>query len=552
MTKLIYLIALLGVVASCNFYNNQYTNELKSLDAQLEEHPEMVWDSLKKMNTKNFNESQQAYYYLLSVSATDKNYEYLENDSTLSIALDYYTEHRNDLYNLARAQYYTGKYQQKKQRYKEAYEFYKRAETNFKESKEKNQHLLGLIYYQLALIQKQQENLSEAETLCQKSYEIFTEIKDTISAIYALEQISVIEIKLKKFDKAKENLDKSLDLISQTNKNSKPFFEAKNSTLGAISLFYRKTGNSELSLEYCKKCFSLFKQYNKEITSRYYYNILIIYNAQNKMDSTKMYCNKMIEAAKRENNATNLFNGYRILSILEAKGGDYKKACELNLVYNKLKDSINEVINYNNLLEVEKKYNKAEAERLLYKAKNSKLKAYFSIPIIILFSILIGIFLYNRHKKLKIEYNRLSKMVKHTEWGFLVTKEFITENHIAYDELERMLNREKGMNNINVELYNKFHDALIQQKANYSGRLFDRLTNFDGNFGTKFQQLFPDFSTDELLMATMLHHQWKISDMTTIFHVSLDALRKRKARLAHKISAKLNREIDLDDYLTHL
>lgn len=143
-------------------------------------------------------------------------------------------------------------------------------------------------------------------------------------------------------------------------------------------------------------------------------------------------------------------------------------------------------------------------------------------------------------------------MVKHTEWGFLVTKEFITENHIAYDELERMLNREKGMNNINVELYNKFHDALIQQKANYSGRLFDRLTNFDGNFGTKFQQLFPDFSTDELLMATMLHHQWKISDMTTIFHVSLDALRKRKARLAHKISAKLNREIDLDDYLTHL
>lgn len=552
MVKLFYVIALLGVVASCSFFNNQYTNELKNLDAQLEDHPEMVWDSLKKMDTEKFNESQLAYYYLLNASASDKNLVYLDNDSTLSIALEYYRDKKNDLYNLARAQYYMGKYEQKKERYREAYEHFKQAETNFKESGETYPHLLGLIYYQLAIIQKQQGNLTEAETLCQKSFDVFTQINDTISSVYALKQKGIIEIDLKEFDKAKMNLYKSFDIISKIKEDSKSAIESKRNILAAISLYNQKRGIYDVALEYNKKCLALFEKHKQTITSRYYLNTLIIYNKINKSDSSKIFCYKMMQAAKDENNTTNLLNGYRILSILERKEGNYKKACELNSIYNKLKDSINEVINYNNLLEVEKKYNRAEAERQLYKAEISKLKAYFSIPILILIGFIISIFLYNRHKKLKVEYNRLSEMVKHSEWGFLVTKEFITENHIAYDEMERMLNREKGLKNINVEIYNKFHDALIKQKTNYSGRLLDRLTNFDGNFGSKFQRLFPDVNAEDFLMAAMIHHKWKISDMTVIFHVSVDALRKRKARLTHKISAILNKEIDLDEYLTNL
>lgn len=551
MTKIIYVIALLGVVASCNLYNNQYTSQLKDLDSQLEKNPEMVWDSLKKIDTRNLNQAQLAYYYLLDASATDKNYVYLKSDSTLKIALEHYQDHK-DFYNLARAQYYMGKYEQKSQRYKEAYELFKQAESNFKESQESYPHLLGLIYYQLALIQKQQANPTEAEILCQKSFDIFTEINDTIPAVYALTLKAVIEIDLKQFDQAKRDLFKSLDIITSIRKNSEQVFEAQCYILASISLFYRKTGNMALALEYNEKCLALFETYQRNITSKYYYNALVVYSTQNKLDSAKIYCNKMILAAQEEKNGKNLSNGYRILSILMEKEGKYQEACKLKNYYNKLKDSLNEDKNNSNMLEIEKRYNNAESERLLLKAKNSKLKAYFSIPIIILCAFILGFFLYSRHKKLKIEYNRLSKMVKHTEWGFLVTKEFITENHIAYDELERILNREKGLNNINSEIYNKFHEALIQQKANYSGRLFDRLTNFDGSFGTKFQKLFPEFNTDDLLMATMIHHKWKISDMTAIFHASLDATRKRKARLAHKISSKLDKEIDLDEYLANL
>ena len=143
---------------------------------------------------------------------------------------------------------------------------------------------------------------------------------------------------------------------------------------------------------------------------------------------------------------------------------------------------------------------------------------------------LISLFLYFRHRKLKVQY----------------------ENHIAYDELERLLNREKSLHHLSSESYKRLYEALIQQKANSSGRLIYRLTNFDGNFSIRFQRMFPECNTDELLLASMIHHQWRMTDMTTIFHASPEALRKRKNRLAHKISTKLQKEIDLDEFLKNL
>lgn len=551
MSKIFYWMMLVGVTTSCNLHNNQYTNHLKELDALLKDSPEMVWDSLQQMDTEKFSASQKAYYYLLHASATDKNFIYLENDSTLSIALEYYHENSH-YYHLARARYYMGKYQQKRKKYKEAYQLFKQAESNLNQSKKKDSHLLGLIYYQLALIQKQQWNLTEAEILCQKSFDLFTAGKDTISAVYALEQKGVIETDLKKYKEAEANLYKSLEIISKLkSKNSKVYFKTKRSILAALSLFHRKTGNMNLALEYNRKCLNLFKEYNHPITSRHLHNSLVIYNALNKTDSAKILCNEMIIAAKNENNIPNLINGYRIMGLFQEKEGKFREACLLNKEYNELKDSLNEVRNTSNILEIEKKYNKAEAERILLKAKNSKLKAYFSLSFILLLISIIGIFFYNRHKKLKTEYDRLSEIVKHTQWGFVVTKEFITENHIAYDELERMLNRAKGLNSINTEFYNKFHNVLTQQKASYSGRLFNHLTNSNGSFESKFQQQFPDLNSDDLLLATMIHHQWKISDMASILHISMDAIRKRKARLSNKISAHLKKEIDLDEYLAN-
>lgn len=551
MTKIIFWAVLLGVATSCTFNNNQYSSYLKQLDSQLDENPKMVLDSLKNLDPQKMDAKQQAYYYLLEASAIDKNYMYLDNDSTLRISLEHYRDH-NDYYNLSRCQYYLGKYAEKRQQTTTAYKLFKGAELNFKTSKDKNPHLLGLIYYHLGRILKQENNQEEAEKFVKKSYEIFIKENDTISAIHTSKLKAGLLISLKKYEEAQEILFKSLELTSKMESPKDKIFDAKNGILTAISLSFIKRDSLNMALDYAKKSLVLYKKEKKVIPSQIYWNVLWSFYRLNQIDSTKYYCNKMIEAATRENKIANLSTGYKILSNIEEKAGNYKKACELKNHFNKEKDNYNNNINKNNILELERNYNKAESQRLLLKAENSKLRAYAISTIIIFMLLIIGFPLYHRHKKLQSKYNKLSEKVKHNEWGFLITKEFINENHIAYDELERILNREKGLKTISIDLYNKIHDALIEQKANYSGRLFDRLTSFDGQFGTKFQQLFPDFSTDELLMASMIHHHWKLTDMTTIFHISLDAIRKRKTRLANKISTKLKKPIDLDEYLANL
>lgn len=551
MVKFICFFVFLGVVSSCNFNNRQYNRILKDLDAKLEKQPEMVLDSLYQIDAGQLNKDQQAYFYLLKASATDKNLIYLENDSALNIAYEYY-KNRKDYYNLARTQYYLGKYEQKRKKIKEAYKLYKQAEADLSMSEKKDLHLLGLIYYQLGVIQKEQCNYTDAETFCQKSYKNFIDISDTIAAAHALRLKGTIQIIYKNYTEAKKNILHSLRLIEKVNDKTYKVIDAQNSTLLTLSLFYRRTKNTDESIKCIKKCIITSKKGSKDLLSKYYYNLLPVYSSTNQLDSVEYYCNQMIIAAKNENNIVNQINGYKILSKVKEKKGNYKEACLLKDHSNVLKDSLNKIVGQNNLQELERKYAKADNLRQIYQAENNKLRAYAIITVILFGILIIGLPFYFRHRKLKTERDRLSQAIKHTEWGFLVTKEFITENHIAYDELERILNREKSMHTINSEVYNKFHKALILQKANYSGRLFNRLTNFDGNFVIKFQQLFPDFTTDELLMAMMIHHQWKLSDMTTIFHISVDALRKRKSRLAHKISSKLKEDIDLDDYLSKL
>lgn len=540
------------MVSSCYFCGKNYDNILKNLDEQLERKPEMVLDSLNKMKPEQLSKSQKAYYHLLKASAADKNFIYLENDSTLRMSYDYY-QGKKDLYNMARCEYFLGKYQQKQKKIRRAYDLFKQAEYNAQGSPKEDLHLLGLIFYQLGLIQKQQNNIAESINFFQNSYGNFINTQDTISAIHALRYKGIIELNYNKNAlEAKKDLFLSLELSSMININSIKALEAKGHVLSSLSYFYRKQKDLNNSLEYCRRCFAIYAHKPEHILSQYYYNTAITFLLLKQLDSARYYSYKTIEIAKIKKNHYNLLNGHKLLATIKEKEGDYKEAYNLKDYYNNLKDSVSRVITENDILELERRYETAETQRKLFQTENDKLKAYALISVIIFGITAIGLPLYFRHRKLKSERDQLFKTVKHKEWGFLVTKEFITENHIAYDELERILNREKSLHNINTEMYNKLHEALIQQKANYSGRLFNRLTDFDGSFVTKFQQLFPDSNTDELLLAMMIHHQWKLVEMAPIFHVNVEALRKRKARLAHKISSKLKQDIDLEEYLSRL
>ncbi len=188
----------------------------------------------------------------------------------------------------------------------------------------------------------------------------------------------------------------------------------------------------------------------------------------------------------------------------------------------------------------------------ILKNENDQLKNICLFLIISFILCLLILIVYHHHRKLQLENNKLAERVKHTTWGFSVTQEFIRQNHIAFHQLIKILNQEKLTGNISTKVYNQLYQTLIKQNADYSGNLMNRLTNLDGAFAQKFQERFPNFNTDEILMATMIHHKWKLSHMATIFQTTLEAIRKRKTRLLNRISDKIEQDIDPEEYLIQL
>lgn len=551
MYRSLLLIIHLLVFISCRTGRDDYAQQLHYLDEALEQQPEYALDSLKNIRVSRLPKAEKAYYFLLYAAANDKNLIYVPRDSTLQFSRNYY-ESTSDHYNLARTLYYLSKQYQLQNKKEIAYDLLKQAELSLKKDAELHPHLEGLIHYQLARLQNRQSNLPEAEHYLEKALENFLSARDTISAVHALKSLSQIATSKKQFTSAREYLTEGLNLLDRLEETDNPKInEVKTGVLNSLSILYRNMSDIPNALKYARKCITIASQNDQGILSSYYHSMVLAFLGENQWDSTKHYCSLMIQAAQNGKKFINTINGYKLLAQIAEKEGDYREACSYLQQYNLYKDSLNENTNKNLTIELDKKYNLAEKERQLLKSENAKLRSYILISILIIILLLISIPLYNRHRKLKTDYKQLSETVKHTEWGFSVTKELIAANNLVYEELERILNRYR-VGNVNSEIYNRFQDAFTRQKANYSSRLISILTDFDQAFIKKFQKKFPHFSSDDTLMAAMVRHRWKVSDIAAVFHVSTEAIRKRKSRLAKKISTILKTNITLDEYLNEM
>lgn len=551
MYRSLLLIIHLLVFISCRTGRDDYAQQLHYLDEALEQQPEYALDSLKNIRVSHLTKAEKAYYFLLYAAANDKNLIYVPRDSTLLFSRNYY-ESTSDHYNLARTLYYLSKQYQLQNKKEIAYDLLKQAELSLKKDAEPHPHLEGLIHYQLARLQNRQSNLPEAEHYLEKALENFLSARDTISAVHALKSLSQIATSKKQFTSAREYLTEGLNLLDRLEETDNPKInEVKTGVSNSLSILYRNMSDIPNALKYARKCITIASQNDQGILSSYYHSMVMAFLGENQWDSTKHYCSLMIQAAQNGKKFINTINGYKLLAQIAEKEGNYREACSYLQQYNLYKDSLNENTNKSLTIELDKKYNLAEKERQLLKSENAKLRSYILISILIIILLLISIPLYNRHRKLKTDYKQLSETVKHTEWGFSVTKELIAANNLVYEELERILNRYR-VGNVNSEIYNRFQDAFTRQKANYSSRLIAILTDFDQAFIKKFQKKFPHFSSDDTLMAAMVRHRWKVSDIAAVFHVSTEAIRKRKSRLAKKISTILKTNITLDEYLNEM
>ena len=105
----LFLAVLTGILVGCNRIPN-YDERLVKADNLVYEHPDQAKDILLKINPKELNEADAAYYNLLFTQASYINYDNLtsENDSIITRSLDYYNKHKGDKEKLTRTYIYKG------------------------------------------------------------------------------------------------------------------------------------------------------------------------------------------------------------------------------------------------------------------------------------------------------------------------------------------------------------------------------------------------------------------------------------------------------------
>ena len=139
-------------------------------------------------------------------------------------------------------------------------------------------------------------------------------------------------------------------------------------------------------------------------------------------------------------------------------------------------------------------------------------------------------------RKLKDKNLQLSEQIKKVEWGLVLSKELIRDNSNQYIQLEKVLNRYATL--VPQQLFEEFRSLHHTQQIHYSEHLLFSLTNINSEFSRRLKQKHPNLTSNDILLASMLHYQWELDDIAHIFQTSLEAIQKRSVRLKTKLERK--------------
>lgn len=157
---LLFSIAIILILCSCN-YNNETRQKLVLADTLLyQTKNDSAMKVLKSINAEDLkDESDKAYYKLLTTQAQLVLYQRPIPDSTLNECIKFYTKHY-DAEKLAKAYYYNGAILSKVRKIKKAIKLLKAGEVHAKKSK--SLILIHHIEEQLSIVNAKTGNFNTA------------------------------------------------------------------------------------------------------------------------------------------------------------------------------------------------------------------------------------------------------------------------------------------------------------------------------------------------------------------------------------------------------
>lgn len=187
--------------------------QLYQAELLLDYHPDSALSILSNIETESVaNKRVLAHYALLMSAALDKNYIDVENDSLISVALEYYKRHGNR-YNEMRSLYYYGVVKMNAQDYTAAIVSFERAGQLAIPLN--NLRYLGLAHRNMGRIFHTTCNFVEAQKHNRLAIKAFDNNHDTIYVDYAKYSLATDYL-------SNQQIDSSQLLLSDLRQNSRP------------------------------------------------------------------------------------------------------------------------------------------------------------------------------------------------------------------------------------------------------------------------------------------------------------------------------------------
>ena len=367
-----------------------------------------------------------------------------------------------------------GNIYQKQGNYKTAIEYY----IKVLKIREKTNNKIGVAdsYNNIAALYETQNELDQAILNYQKALILYIENQNKRKTAIVLHNIGHILSIKKQYSEA-------LDFYLQALEIRKEYGQKVGiaSTYQNIGEIYQELNKFKEAYEYFLNSLNLYKEINDEYGISKLYNSLGSYNLKlNKYKKANQYFEKSIKLSKKLNILENLKNAYHELSISYSLTNNYSKAYKHRLLYENIKDSLENSENSKKILQIQlryefdkkqKEYELEKKKQRLETLKEINKQKFIKYLWIVGFSILLLVFIiiYRSYrikkidnKKLEIQKNEIQEKNNKLE---LYKEELISQNENIENQKELVTNHRDKLANQRKKLTDSIKYAKKIQNA---------------------------------------------------------------------------------------
>ena len=554
------LLAVLFALFGCN--TSVVRNSLSRAECLMAESPDSaktVLDSIKRTDLKN--RALKARFALLYSQAMDKCYIDTDNDSLISVALNYYSK-RGSNHEKALAYYYNSAVAKNAKDIDKEVEYLVRAQEYAE--KTDDAYLKGLIYSLLAQKYYVQFSFEESLSLYEKAAVEFEKTDNIANQLYAYSGIHNSLLFLDRREESIASAEKALKLSKVLNHTTKiALWELE------IMDIEHKINNVD-DISRTKYLLTLLD--NSDDIERYR-RWGYIYCVENKLDSAIYYYKRYIVNLQSFNRQTirpilNLVELYRLNN----------KTDEVILYMNKyinIADSINKAEREVLIQNLDKKYRTQQIKES-YTALRKQHTLFVIICILIVIILIISaVYLFSRYKS-KIEKIQQESEASIVQYATLQKQyDTLLRNMGAYTKengeqgfklVEVLHNRLNGLRELSEfayyygdtdsskKFYNKFKEHIIISKnrnAILADDIIDMANMLNNGVITYLKEHYPTITTYELSYCGLISLGFTPESIRILFnHSNNHSLYIVRTRISKKIG--LNRALHIEEFISAL